>query len=188
MTTTTTLRTTEIFAADGFAADGARRGGYFIDTHATYGGGGRVGALDDAYVALPIAGKCGQLSLLLGQATPLLYQADPINFLTDTAPAPLAAASGDCAPAQPTPPIRMGYFARRSADSADGNYLSVSVPFAGALALNRTARLGKFGRIFAHAFHREGYAMIGLMRFQHGRNSLTGLVGSYAWGEATSLR
>ena len=66
--------------------------------------------------------------------------------------------------------------------------MRVSLWFAGALALNRTARLGKFGRILAHAFHREGYAMIGLMRFQHGGNSLTGLVGSYAWGETTSLR
>lgn len=88
--TTTNFRELELFAADGFTLAPGKQGGYFLNTVAVSTEDTRGGALEDAFVGLPVAGRHGQFSLLLGQFTPVMYQYDPVNRLTDTSPAALA--------------------------------------------------------------------------------------------------
>jgi hypothetical protein len=77
--------------ANGFRVGQARRGGYFVDTvAATTEEDEREGNLEKAFVALPVVGHSGQGALAVGQFTPLTYQWDPNNQLTETLPFALA--------------------------------------------------------------------------------------------------
>lgn len=87
--TTTNFRDLYLFASDGFTLAPGKQGGFFLSTIAVSTEDTRSGALGDAFVGLPVGGKRGQVSVLLGQFTPVMYQYDPINRLTDTSPAAL---------------------------------------------------------------------------------------------------
>jgi hypothetical protein len=66
---------------------------------------------------------------------------DANNQLTESSPATLAEGLQAFSLADPVPGVRAEFFDRRGEGTADGNYLSVGVPFGGQLALNRHARL-----------------------------------------------
>jgi hypothetical protein len=177
---TVDFRSFELFFSSGLAMGKSRQGGFFIDLTAAATGGGTTGDLDDAYVSVPLFGRRGQVALTVGQVTPLLYQYDPVNSLTDTLPYGFSEGVDDFAFAQSTPMIRVDYFDNRGKMSANGNYLSVAVPFRGHLELTRHATIGAGTGIFAHAFHRWGYTTLGALGYVREENNLTGLVGTFA--------
>lgn len=178
---TAAFRALELFAADGFRVGGERRGGYFVNgVAATTSSDEHVGNLAKAFVALPIVGRRGQWALAAGQFTPLTYQWDANNQLTESSPAALAEGLEAFSLADPIPGVRAEFFDRRGSGTADGNYLAVGVPFAGQLALNRHARLGGARGVFAHAFHRQGWSTVGAFGYANGGNRLAGVIGTYA--------
>ena len=89
--TTTEFRTLDLFLSDGFEFTGGRPGGYFIDAVAVNTAVGvRDGGLHDAFVAVPVAGKQGQLAFTIGQFSPITYQYELTNTLTSTLPSALS--------------------------------------------------------------------------------------------------
>jgi hypothetical protein len=112
--------------------------------------------------------------------TPLLYQYDPVNSLTDTLPYGLSEGVDNFAFGGSTPTVRLDYFDNRGKLSPDGNYLSLAVPFRGHLELTRNGSVGPGSGIFAHAFHRWGYTTIGALGYIHKNSNLSGLIGTYA--------
>ena len=177
---TANFRSLELFFSSGLGFAHGRQGGYFVDLTAFATGDGTEGGLDDAYISLPLAGRRGQLALTLGQVTPILYQYDPVNSLTDTLPYGLTEGVDDFAFGSSTPMIRLDFFDNRGKSSADGNYLSVAVPFRGHLELTRNGTVGPGSGIFAHAFHRLGYTTFGALGYLHKGSTLAGLVGTVA--------
>ena len=137
------------------------------------------GALGDAYVALPFAGKRGQAALLLGQMSAIRYQYNPNNSLTDQIPYALDEGVGDFAFGASVPAARLDYFDNRGKDSADGNYFSLALPFQGHLALTRDGDIHAGDGVYAHYFHRWGYTTLGGISYLHGSSTLHGLVGTY---------
>jgi hypothetical protein len=177
---TANIQTFELFFSSGLGISHGREGGYYIDLTAAATGDGVNGDLDDAYVSLPVAGRHGQLALTVGQVTPLLYQYDPVNSLTDTLPYGFTEGVNNFAFGTSTPTIRLDYFDRRGAVSADGNYLSLAIPFQGHLELTRNGAVGPGNGLFAHAFHRWGYLTLGAVGYVHKQSNMTGLIGTYA--------
>jgi hypothetical protein len=176
---TADFRSFEIFLSSGLGIDHGRKGGYFIDLTAA-SRDGTNGGLDNAYVAFPLAGRRGQLSFLVGQATPLLFQYDPVNSLTDTLPYGLTEGIDAFAFAGSTPMLRLDYFDNRGKVSPDGNYLSVAAPFRGHLELTRNGTVGVESGVFAQAFHRWGFATAGVLAYLHKDSNMEGLIGTYA--------
>jgi len=177
---TADFRSFELFFSSGLGIGRGRQGGFFVNLLAAATGDDTNGDLDDAYVSLPIAGRRGQLAVTVGQVTPLLYQYDPVNSLTDTLPYGFSEGVDDFSFAESRPTVRLDYFDNRGKLSADGNYLSVAVPFRGHLELTRNASVGAGSGIFAHAFHRWGYTTIGALGYFHKDSNLSGLIGTYA--------
>ena len=185
---TADIRSFELFFSSGLGFDHGRQGGYFIDlVAAVTGEDGTNGDLENAYVSVPVLGRRGQLALTLGQMTPLMYQNDPINSLADTLPYGLTEGVDNFAFAEPTPMIRLDYFDNRGKISADGNYLSLAVPFRGHLELTRQGTVQAGSGIFAHAFHRQGYLTYGALGYFHKGSTLAGLIGTYACRERIYL-
>lgn len=177
---TVDFRSFELFLSSGLGIGRARQGGYFVNLTAAATGDDTNGDLDDAYISIPILGKRGQLAVTIGQVSPLLYQYDPVNSLTDTIPYGLSEPVDDFAFGESTPTVRLDYFDNRGKLSPDGNYLSVALPFRGHLDLTRNATVGPGSGIFAHAFHRWGYTTLGALGYVHKESSLSGLIGTYA--------
>jgi hypothetical protein len=178
---TTAFRSLELFAADGFRVGGDRHGGFFVNgVAATTSADEHAGDLAKAFVALPIVGRRGQWALTAGQFTPLTYQWDANNQLTESSPAALAEGLEAFSLADPVPGVRAEFFDRRGEGTADGNYLTVGVPFGGQLALNRHARLSGARGAFVHAFHRHGWSTVGAFGYTHAGNHLAGVIGTYA--------
>ncbi len=174
------FRTFELFFSSGLGLGPGRQGGFFIDLTAAGTGDATNGDLDDAYVSIPLLGRRGQLSVTVGQVTPLLYQYDPVNSLTDTLPYGISEGVDNFAFGGSTPMVRLDYFDNRGKVSADGNYLSVAVPFRGHLELTRHGTVGPGSGIFAHAFHRWGYTTVGALGYIHKDSSLGGIIGTIA--------
>jgi hypothetical protein len=190
--TTTAFDGLEVYPSAGFAIrtpGGARAGGYFVDVFAVTqpsDDGPKAGALEDAFVSLPVAGRSGQWALTAGQTTPLMYQYDPVNSLTDSLPLALGdegAGKGDpllFTGAAPT--ARIDFFDRRGTGSPEGNYVTVGVPFAGHLDLNRSAylRTKDAQGAYVHAFHRwNGRDSVGLFGHVNGGDNTEGLLATY---------
>lgn len=183
---TADFRSFELFFSSGLGLAKGRQGGYFINLAAAENGGTN-GDLDDAYIALPLLGRRGQLALIIGQITPLLNQYDPVNSLTDTLPYGFTEGVDNFTFGDSTPMIRLDYFDNRGKISADGNYLSVAVPFRGHLELTRQGTVGAGSGIFAHAFHRWGYTTIGALGYFHKDSHLAGLIGTYTFHDRVYL-
>lgn len=177
---TTDFRSFELFLTSGLGIDHGRKGGYFIDLTAVASGGGTNGGLDNAYVALPLPGRRSQLALLVGQVTPLLYQYDPVNSLTDTIPYGISEGVNDFTFGGATPMIRLDYFDNRGKASADGNYASIGLPFHGHIELTRAGTVRAQSGLFAHAFHRWGFTTVGALGYVHKDSTLGGLIGTYS--------
>lgn len=180
---TANLRTFELFLSSGFGSKETppgRSGGYYVDVLAGASpDSGTPGELGDAYIALPVAGKRGQLAVLLGQTSAIRYQYNPNNSLTDQIPYALAEGVGDFALASSAPSVRLEYFDNRGKMSADGNYVTLALPFQGHLALTRDNDVHAEDGFFGHYFHRWGYSTLGAMVYHHGSNNLEGFVGTY---------
>ena len=173
---TAQIRAFELYLTSGFGSTRRGRGGYFVDLHLD----DNPGNLEDAYFSFPFAGRSGQLALTVGQATPMLFQVDPVNSLTDTLPFAFKEGSDNFAWDQTTPVVRFDYFDHRGQLSPDGNYLSVGLPFRGSLSLTRAATLGPQSGVFLHGFHRNGFTTYGALAYLHKDASQFGLVGTYA--------
>ena len=169
---TANIRSFELFVSSGLGIDHGRQGGYFIDLTAAATGDGTNGDLDDAYFSFPLVGRRGQLVLTIGQVTPLLYQYDPVNSLVDTLPYGFTEGVDNFAFGSSTPTVRLDYFDRRGAMSADGNYVSLGVPFQGHLELTRHGTVGPGNGLFAHAFHRWGFLTLGAIGFVHKESNI----------------
>ena len=140
----------------------------------------KPGDLGDTYIALPFAGKRGQAALVIGQASPLRYQYNPNNSLTDQLPYSLTEGVGDFALGASQPVVRLDLFDNRGKLSPDGNYLSLALPLQGHLAVNQEGDLHGEDGAFAHYFHRWGYTTLGALGYVHKSSNLQGLVGTYA--------
>jgi hypothetical protein len=75
--------------------------------------------------------------------------------------------------------VRAEYFDHAGLENADGNYVTVGVPFEGSLALNSHSRWGSAHGVYAHGFRRWGYSSVGLFAFTHAGNHLEGLIGTH---------
>gem|GEM_PF-1574866 len=178
--TATNLDEVTFYLARGFRLGNGRPAGFFAETLAySTQADGRSGDLGNAFVALPLAGRSGQLAVVAGQFTPLRYQYDPVNSLTDTLPLSLADDFNGFTFTDPVPGVRLDWFDGRGKGTADGNYLTVGVPFEGHLALNNDASVHRQHGVFAHAFHRRGYATVGAFGFTHAGQHLEGLLGTH---------
>jgi len=181
------FRSFELFFSSGLGIGKGRQGGFFINLLAAATGDDTNGDLDDAYVSLPLAGRRGQLAITVGQATPLLYQYDPVNSLTDTIPYGLSEGADEFALGESTPMVRLDYFDNRGKLSPDGNYVSLGVPFRGHLELTRQGSVGPGSGLFAHAFHRWGYTTVGAIGYVHKNANLAGLIGTYTFANKVYL-
>jgi hypothetical protein len=76
------------------------------------------------------------------------------------------------------PSLRLDYFSGRGNGTADGQYVTIGVPFAGQLALNHEVKIGAARGVFAHAFQRWGQNTLGAFAYTHGGNHLEGLIGT----------
>ena len=177
---TTNFRALELYFTSGLGLKPGGSGGYFVNLLAASAEGVREGNLEDAYLSFPIAGRRGQLAGTIGQASPLLFQYDPVVSLTNTIPYALTEGVSDFAFAEPAPMIRLDYFNNRGSESADGLYASVGVPFAGHLELTRNGFVRNDNGVFAHVFRRWGYATAGMIGYVRGKNHQIGAIGTYA--------
>lgn len=181
----------EIYGANGFrvptkAEAAARNGGYFVNAFGIVGrqaGGIHAGDLEDAYASLPVYGQRGELAVTFGQTTPMMYQYDPVNSLTDSLP--IALGNGEVGDplsfTEAVPTVRLDYFNNRAKGGPDGNYLSLGLPFGGRFTLNRYASLRKSRGVYLHGFHRyQGYNTVGAFGHVDGRNNVGGLMATYA--------
>jgi len=179
--TTSNFRSLELFVSNGFGVGQQRRGGYYVDAIAvTREEDERDGNLEKAFVSLPVLGRRGQGALTVGQFTPLTYQWDAHPQLAETSPFALADDVDGFSFTDVVPGLRAEYFDHRGQETADGNYVTVGVPFEGRLALNRQARLGSARGVFAHGFRRWGLDSVGLFGFTHAGNHLEGVIGTHA--------
>lgn len=170
----TKLRAVELYPSDGFTVhNGTRAGGYFADLFPiTTSEEDRAGNVEEAYVALPFAGPRGEWSVLVGQSTPLMYQYDPVNSLTDNLPGAYTLGANVFSPASPVPMARVDFFNHRTRGTSDGVYASFGVPFGGSLALDRRARLYEGQGGFVQTFVRKGADSVGVIGFANGGNRL----------------
>jgi hypothetical protein len=187
-TSTNFFDTLDLFASDGFTLSGPERaGGYFIDDTAIIQGGGN-GQLQNAFVSVPIAGSQGQFALTAGQFSPMSYQYDQINRLSQSIPAALGNAADEFSFVEVGPGVRMEYFDHRGQTSPSGNYVSIGVPFEGYLTLNSSSALSSTTHgIYAHAFRRWGDDSIGAFDYTHDGRHLAGLLGTKGIGDKLDL-
>jgi len=173
---TTAFRSLILFSADGFSLAPQRYGGYFVAGTARANPGGSEGALADAYASVPLVGSHGQLALTAGQFTPMLYQWDPLNSLTQTLPAAIADSIDGFSFASAVPGVRLDYFDHRGTGTGDGLYISGGVPFGGQLQLNHLSRVNNEHGLFATGFERRGVNSLGLFGYTHDGNNLGGVL------------
>jgi hypothetical protein len=181
--TTTAFRELELFVSDGFPLGKGRQGGYFLNTVAvTTGEGERAGGIQNAFVALPFAGKRGQWAVTLGQLTPIMYQYDPVNSLVESTPFTFSDPVDEFSFTEAAPGFRIDFFDHRGGTSANGTYVDAGVPFEGGLAFNSDAAVHSARGVYAHAFRRWGWTSLGVIGFTHAGNHLAGLIGTHRLG------
>lgn len=173
----TNLDEVTLFLADGFRAGGRASGGALVEALAfSTEDCARTGDLGNAFVSLPVAGRRGQVALTAGQFSPLLLQYNPVNSLTDTLPFALSDDVDGFTLTEPAPGVRLDWFDNRERGTADGNYLTIALPYAGQLALNSSAGIHGANGVFAHAFRRHGYATLGVFGYRHAPDHLEGVI------------
>lgn len=170
----------QVFLTDGFRLGRRGDGGYFIDDfadiHKAPGG-----VLGDAFVSIPVAGPAGQLAITMGQFTPISYQYDPLNDLTESLPATLANAVDGFAFADPQPGVRLDYFSNPG-QAAGGDYVDIGVAFRGLLALNDESDVQGPEGVYLHAFRRPSdSSSVGVFGFANGGDYIAGAMGTCRW-------
>ncbi|HEX5322680.1 MAG TPA: hypothetical protein VFW40_02760 [Capsulimonadaceae bacterium] len=178
--TITDFQNLQLFVSDGFHLGSLGDGGYFVDYVAAVKNG-RAGEFGDAFLSLPVVRNHGQLSVTAGQFTPMMYQYDPLNSLTQSLPAALTEAVDGFSFTNPGPGVRLDYFSNQGRDTAEGNYISVGVPFVGLLTTNSDSKVDGANGVFLQAFHRAGTASLGLFGYDHSGHSIAGAMGTYHW-------
>ena len=129
-------------------------GGYFLKALIGSDVGGQTGDLDQAFVALPFAGKRGQWSMSLGQTIPLKYQYNPINELFFSLPWAFDRGVTDFFPDFFYPSFRVDYFSNRGTGGSQGDYFTLMLPLDANMAFSRSAYLHGTNGLFAHYFRR----------------------------------
>lgn len=171
------FQTLELYVSDGFRLGGLGRGGYFLDDFGATNDV-RAGNLENAFVSLPVAGKRGEWALTAGQFTPLAYQYDALNSLTQSLPAALADSVDAFSPTDANPGVRLEYFNNQGGQTADGDYLTVGVPFLGHLRFNSDSRLYGPHGVFVQGFRRHGATSLGFFGYDRSDNNLEGIIGT----------
>ena len=166
----------ELFAAGGFSPSAGHGGGYWVDYLAGSENGTRPGFLDGAWVAVPLAGPTGQLSMRIGQFSPINYQWDGISSLTQTLPAALTNPIDDIALDASTPAVSLEYFNNRGRKTANGLYVDAGMPLAGHLTLNQDSRLYGAHGAYIHAFMRHGLDTQGVFAFRNSNATQEGVI------------
>lgn len=186
---TAVFRELELFASSGFRLSDRFQGGFFLNTVAyTSDDEEKAGSIENAFVALPFAGKSGQFAVTAGQFMPFMYQWNPLTELTDSAPAalegPIFSRRGNddfsFSFLGASPGVRLDYFDRRGQGTADGNYLTVGVPFRGSLAFNDSSDWGASNGVFLHGFRRWGWSSVGAFAYTNAGQHLEGLIATHA--------
>jgi hypothetical protein len=174
------FQTQELFLAAAFPDyRGRASGGYFVDW-LTVNRNGRAGDLADAWMAYPVAGNSGQLAVTAGQFSPMLFQYDPNNSLTQSLPLGLDVDADAFSFLDPTPGLRLDWFDHRGQGTADGNYLSVGLPFGGHLTLDKESRVYGSDGVFVHGFRRSQNVSVGGFGYsRNGGTHLEGLLSTY---------
>lgn len=172
------FETLELYAADSFTLNKQRNGGFFIQDVAAIREG-KSGILGNAWVAVPVAGKNGQVAVTAGQFSPMMYQYDPLNSLTNSLPVGLSLGSNGIAFTAATPGVRVDYFDNRGKGTADGTYVSGGVAFGGNLTLNSDSRLYEPRGTFLHGFRRQGKGSVGAFGYASGGRYQIGLLGTF---------
>jgi len=180
------FRTLEIFTAGGFTLQDLRRGGYFFDYTAALNDG-RAGNLDNAFLGIPIIGDNSQLMLAVGQMAPMRYQWNQLNSLTSSAPIALGGAVDAFSFGTTTPAVELDYFDNRMKGTANGNYVTVGVPFEGHLSLNSDSTSGAARGLFATAFTRRDRGSLGAFGYARNSNNLYGLAATLTPRSSTML-
>lgn len=174
---TARFRELKLFVAEGFRIERRPGAVYLNPLGASTHEGEGAGDLDDAFVTLPVAGRRGEWSVSAGQYMPILYQWTPHTVLAGS-PLALAAPVDAFSFAGHMPGFRVDFYSRRGEGGADGNYLTVGVPFGGKLAFNRRAELeGPLGA-FVHAFRRVGWTTFGVFGYAGDGHHLEGVIGT----------
>jgi len=101
-----------------------------------------------------------------------------INSLTQSMPAALAGGVDAFSPTDSNPGIRLEYFNNQGGKTADGDYLSVGVPFSGHLTFNSDSRLYGPHGVFVQGFRRHGATSLGLFGYDRDGSNLEGIIGT----------
>lgn len=176
-TTVADFQTLELYVSDGFRLSSLGRGGYFLDDFAATKDV-RAGNLENAFVSVPVAGRRGEWAVTTGQFTPLAYQYDALNSLTQSLPVALSGSVDAFSPTDANPGVRLEYFSNQGRQTADGDYLTVGVPFLGHLTFNSDSRLYGPHGVFAQGFRRKGITSLGLFGYARSGSSLEGVIGT----------
>jgi hypothetical protein len=168
----------ELFAAGGFNPYGeaGHGGGYWFDYLAASNDGTRPSFLDGAWVAVPLVGSHGQLSMRIGQFSPINYQWDGIATLTQTLPSALTDPIDNIALDASTPAVSLEYFSNRGQRTANGLYIDAGMPLGGHITLNQESRLYGPQGAYVHVFVRHGYNTRGVFAFRNGSATQEGLI------------
>ena len=171
----------ELFSGDSFRVGRNPNyfGSYFIQTLALHkAGGGDAGDLDQAFVTLPIAGQRGQWALGVGQMISSVYQYNHHTELFEEGIYAMTRGAGGFAPGEDLPGIRLDYFSERGLGTAEGDYVSLMLPFQGQLAFNANARLGTPNGMAANYFHRWKRSSAGVQTWINGDSHIVGFTGT----------
>jgi len=166
----------ELFAAGGFSPYSGHGGGYWVDYLAGSKNGTRPGFLDGAWVAAPLAGPQGQLSMRIGQFSPINYQWDGISSLTQALPAALTDSVDNISFDSSTPAVSLEYFNNRGRKTANGLYIDAGMALGGHVTLNQDSHLYGPQGAYIHAFMRHGYESRGIFAYRDGSATQEGLI------------
>ena len=185
----TGFRSLKLFVVDPIHLGGTRSGVYYANPIVlSEDSARRSGSVDDLFLTLPIAGSRGQWTATAGQWMPMLSQWSGHNLFTRSSPAALDLGNGEFSFAGHVPGIRIDYFDRRGAGTADGNYIGMGLPFEGHLDLSRGSRIGDGRGFFIHGFRRSGPTSVGGFGFLNGGSSrLAGLMWTRDFGSDYAL-
>jgi hypothetical protein len=185
-TTVSSYQNLQLFVSDGFHLGSLGDAGYFVDYFANVYHA-QAGEFGDIFLSLPVTGNHGQLAITGGQFTPMMYQYDPLNSLTQSQPASLTQDVDGFSFSDPHPGIRLDYFNNQGGASADGDYVSIGVPYIGQLATNSSSMVDGANGVFMQAFRRTGGASLGAFGYDHSGHYIAGAMGTYHWKNSLYL-
>lgn len=163
----TAYQATELFTAGGINFTSEKKGGYWLDYFVLTNNNTRASDLDGAWVALPVAGNSGEVSVAVGQFSPLEYQWDGVSNVTSSMPAPLDTGTDGVTFDSAQPGIRLEYYDHRHRMTANGNYVNIGIPFDGHLTFNKDSMVDGPHGVYLHAFKRVGFTTGGVLLYTH---------------------